>query len=44
MITITIFDESKSVAVAQIRGSANKLKSVIDTLLSQDAKYKIEVQ
>lgn len=44
MITITIFNDSKSVAVAQIRGTASKLQSVIDTLLSQDAKYKIEVQ
>lgn len=44
MITITIFDDTRTVAVAQIRGAASKLKSVIDELLSQNAKYKIEVR
>lgn len=44
MITITIFDDTRTVAVAQIRGAASKLKSVIDALLSQNAKYKIEVR
>jgi len=44
MITITIFDSNKSKAVAQIRGAASKLQSVIDELLSQNVKYKIEVR
>jgi hypothetical protein len=44
MITITIFNESKSVAVAQIRGAASILQSVIDHLISQNMKYKIEVK
>jgi len=44
MITITIFDENRTKAVAQIRGAASKLQSVIDTLINDNVKYKIEVQ
>lgn len=44
MITITVFDNTKTRIVARINGAMKEIQSTIDSLLSTNQKFTIEVR